>query len=309
MSDFRLRVFQVVAQQLSFTKAAQALFITQPAVTKHIHELERQYGQRLLERRGNRVALTEAGRLLLAHAETAALAQQLLEEQLHALRDPDEAAGRLRVGASTTLAQYVLPGWLPAFQTQYPKVQLTLLNANSEHIAEALLRGELDIGFVEGRSKSRDLHYELLLTDELVAVRGASADGPPRRPLPLAEALAHPLVLRERGSGTLEVLEFALRTLKIKLSSLPVAFYFDNTEAIKAYLEAAPGALGFVSRRALTRELAGSLLEIVPVAGLRLPRQFEAVWVQGQPLPRPAQRFLGFAQAQSRIEEQMGQQR
>lgn len=298
MSDFRLRVFQAVAQHLSFTKAAQELFITQPAVTKHIHELERQYGQRLLERRGNRVNLTEAGRLLLLHAEAVADSHQLFEDQLYALRDPDEAAGRLRLGASTTLAQYLLPGLLPAFQARYPKVQLTLLNANSEHVAEALLRGELDLGFVEGRSKSRDLHYELLLTDELVAVRGATATGPPRQPLLLAEALARPLVLRERGSGTLEVLEFALRTLKIKLSSLNVAFYFDNTEAIKAYLEAAPEALGFVSRRALTRELAGKLLEIVPVAGLHLPRQFEAVWVQGQPLTRPAQRFLSFAHSQ-----------
>ena len=299
MSDFRLRVFQAVALQLSFTKAAQGLFVTQPAVTKHIRELERQYGQRLLERLGNRVALTEAGRLLLAHAEAVAASHQHLEDQLHALRDPEEAAGRLRLGASTTLAQYVLPGLLPAFQARYPKVQLTLLNANSEHIAEALLRGELDLGFVEGRSKSRDLHYELLMTDELVAVRGAPvAAGPPRPPVPLAEALARPLVLRERGSGTLEVLEFALRTLGIKLSSLRVAVYFDNTEAIKAYLEAAPEALGFVSRRALTRELATGLLEIVPVAGLHLPRQFEAVWVQGQPLPRPVQRFLAFAQAQ-----------
>ncbi|WP_210513957.1 LysR substrate-binding domain-containing protein [Hymenobacter terricola] len=296
MSDFRLRVFQAVAQHLSFTKAAQRLFITQPAVTKHISELEKQYGQRLLERRGNRVALTEAGRLLLAHADAVAASHQQLEDHLHTLCDPDEAAGRLRLGASTTLAQYVLPGLLPAFQKRYPKVQLTLLNANSEHIAEALLRGELDLGFVEGRSKSRDLHYELLLTDELVAVRGATAAGPPAQPLPLAEALARPLVLRERGSGTLEVLEFALRTLKIKLSSLSVAFYFDNTEAIKAYLEAAPEALGFVSRRALTRELAGRLLEVVPVAGLHLARQFEAVWPQGQPLPRPAQRFLSFAQ-------------
>ncbi len=298
MSDFRLRVFQAVAQHLSFTKAAQGLFITQPAVTKHIHELERHYEQRLLERRGNRVALTEAGRLLLAHAETVAAAHQQLEDQLYALRDPEEAAGRLRLGASTTLAQYVLPGLLPAFQARYPKVQLTLLNANSEHIAEALLRGELDLGFVEGRSKSRDLHYELLLNDELVAVRGATAAGPPRLPLPLAAALAHPLVLRERGSGTLEVLEFALRALKIKLSNLPVAFYFDNTEAIKTYLEAAPEALGVVSRRALGRELAGGLLEIVPIEGLYLLRQFESVWVQGQPLTRPAQRFLSFAQSQ-----------
>ena len=296
MSDFRLRVFQAVAQHLSFTKAAQGLFITQPAVTKHIRELETQYGQRLLERRGNRVALTEAGRLLQAHAQAVAAAAQHLEDQLHALRDPDEAAGRLRLGASTTLAQYVLPGLLPAFQARHPKVQLSLLNANSEHIAEALLRGELDLGFVEGRSKSRDLHYELLLPDELVAVRRATPAGSPKQPLPLAEALACPLVLRERGSGTLEVLEFALRAFKIKLSELRVAFYFDNTEAIKAYLEASPTALGFVSRRALVRELAAGVLEIVPVADLHLPRQFEAVWVQGQPLSRLAQRFLTFAQ-------------
>ncbi|MCC3154534.1 LysR substrate-binding domain-containing protein [Hymenobacter sp. BT770] len=295
MSDFRLRVFQAVAQHLSFTKAAQGLFITQPAVTKHIRELERQYGQRLLERRGNRVSLTEAGSLLLSHAEAVARSHQQLEDQLHALHDPEEAAGRLRLGASTTLAQYVLPGLLPAFQARYPNVQLTLLNANSEQIAEALLRGELDLGFVEGRSKSRDLHYELLLTDELVAVRGATAAGPPPQPVPLVDALSCPLVLRERGSGTLEVLEFALRGLKVRLSSLPVAFYFDNTEAIKSYLEAAPEALGFVSRRALARELSAGLLEVVPIAGLHLPRQFEAVWVQGQPLSRPAQRFLSFA--------------
>ena len=297
MSDFRLRVFQAVAQHLSFTKAAQGLFITQPAVTKHIRALETQYGQRLLERRGNRVALTEAGRLLQAHAEAVAAAAQQLEDQLHALRDPTEAAGRLRLGASTTLAQYVLPGLLPAFQARHPKVRLSLLNANSEHVAEALLRGELDLGFVEGRSKSRDLHYELLLPDELVAVRRATPAGPPAQPLPLATALAGPLVLRERGSGTLEVLEFALRAHKIKLSELQVAFYFDNTEAIKACLEASPTALGFVSRRALVRELAAGALEIVPVADLHLPRHFEAVWVQGQPLPRLAQRFLGFAQS------------
>ncbi len=303
MSDFRLRVFQAVAGHLSFTKAAQELFVTQPAITKHIHELEKQYGQRLLERRGSRVALTEAGRLLLAHAGAVAAAEQQLDQQLLALRDPDEAAGRLRLGASTTLSQYVLPGLLPAFQARYPQVQLTLLNANSEHIAEALLRGELDLGFVEGRTKSRDLHYELLLPDELVAVRRAAPAGPAPAPLPLAEALAHPLVLRERGSGTLEVLEFALRELKIKLNSLQVVFYFDNTEAIKGYLEAAPEALGFVSRRALARELAAGRLEVVPVEGLHLPRQFEAVWVQGQPLPRPAQRFLSFVQSQLKAAE------
>ncbi|AMR29267.1 hypothetical protein A0257_20645 [Hymenobacter psoromatis] len=302
MSDFRLRVFAAVARHLSFTKAGQELFISQPAVTKHIRELEAQYGQRLLARRGNRVALTEAGRLLLLHAEAVEASARQLNEQLLGLRDPDEAAGHLRLGASTTLCQYVLPAWLPAFQVRYPQVRLTLLNVNSERIAEALLRGDLDLGFVEGRTKSRDLHYEPLLPDELVAVRRATPAGPPPTPLPLAEALAHPLVLRERGSGTLEVLEMALRELKIKLGELRAAIYLDNTEAIKGYLAAAPTALGFVSRRALARELAAGVLEVVPIAGLRLARHFEAVWVQGQPLTRPAQRFLSFAQAQGKIQ-------
>ena len=294
MSDFRLRVFQAVGRHLSFTKAAQELFVTQPAVTKHVHELEKKYGQRLLDRRGNRISLTEAGYLLLAHAETVAAAEEQLNEQLHTLRGPEEVAGRLRLGASTTICQYVLPGLLPAFQARFPLVQLALLNANSEHVAEALLSGELDLGFVEGRAHSRDLHYELLVPDELVAVRRATPAGPPAAPLPLAQALAHPLVLRERGSGTLEVLEFALRELKIKLSSLRVAFYFDNTEAIKTYLAAAPEALGFISRRALT----GQELESVPIEGLHLPRQLEALWVQGNVLSRPARRFLSFAQSQ-----------
>jgi LysR family transcriptional regulator, transcriptional activator of the cysJI operon len=294
MPDFRLRVFQAVARHLSFTRAGQELYITQPAITRHIRELERTYGQRLFERRGNRISLTEAGTLLLAHADEVARLHQLLTDKLHSLHG--EAAGRLRLGASTTLSQYVLPAILPGFQQRYPQVELTLLNANSEQIAEALLAGQLDLGFVEGRSKSQDLHYEPLLADELVAVRRTTAGGSPTQPMPLAQALAHPLVLRERGSGTLEVLEFALREQSIRLTSLHVVFYFDNTEAIKTYLEAAPDALGFVSRRALTRELAAGLLEQVPVEGLRLPRQFEALWIQGQPLARNAERFLRYAQ-------------
>jgi len=294
MPDFRLRVFQSVARHLSFTKAAQELYITQPAITKHIRELERTYGQRLFERRGNRISLTEAGALLLTHADKVEQLHQMFTEQLHQLHG--EVAGRLRLGASTTLSQYVLPALLPGFQQRYPQVELTLLNGNSEQIAEAILAGQLDLGFVEGRSKSQDLHYESLLDDELVAVRRATIAGPPALPMPLPEVLVHPLVLRERGSGTLEVLEFALQERKIKLASLRVAFYFDNTEAIKTYLEAAPEALGFVSRRALTRELAAGLLEEVPIEGLQLLRQFESLWVQGQPLTKSAERFLRYVQ-------------
>ena len=294
MADFRLRVFEAAARHLSFTRAAEELCVTQPAVTKHVHELERTHEQRLFERRGNRLALTAAGQVLAAHAEHALALEQRLNEQLLTLRH--EAGGHLRLGASSTLTQYVLPGLLPGFQARYPHVALTLLNGNSEQIAEALLRGQVDLGFVEGRTRSLDLHYELLVEDELVVVRGVVPSRPPAA-LSLPEVLAHPLVLRERGSGTRQVLEYALRQQQVRLSELRVAFSFDNTEAIKAYLEAAPACLGIVSRRALALELQTGRLEIVPVPALRLARQFETVWVQGQPLQHPAQRFLAFAHA------------
>jgi DNA-binding transcriptional LysR family regulator len=296
MSDFRLRVFQAVANHLSFTKAAQELCITQPAVTKHIRELERSYDQRLFERRGNRVSLTEAGQLLLRYADQVHELHHQLSEQLHTLHDT--TAGRLRLGASSTLAQYVIPPILPGFQSRYPRVELTVLIGNSEHIAEALLRGEIDLGFVEGQVKNRDLHYELLLNDELVAVRRAVAGAAPRQPLALAEVLQHPLVLRERGSGTLEVLEFALRDHGIRLAQCRVAIYLDNTEGIKAYLEAAPQCIGFVSVRALSKAIAAGELEVVPVQDLHLTRRFEAVWMHGQPLIRAAQQFLSYAHQQ-----------
>ncbi|SNR31638.1 LysR family transcriptional regulator [Hymenobacter mucosus] len=296
MPDYRLRVFQSVARHSSFTKAAQELFITQPAVTKHVRELERTYEQRLFERRGNRISLTPAGQALLTHADAVATLDQQLSETLHGLRN--DGGGRLRLGASTTLAQYIIPRLLPGFQARYSHVTLTLLNGNSEQVAEALLRGQLDLGFVEGRSKSRDLHYELLLEDELVVVRQARTGTP--APMPLADVLRHPLVLRERGSGTLEVLEHALRAHQLKLSDLEVSFYFNSTEAIKTYLEVAPEAVGFVSRQALQKEVAAGLLEIVPVPELILTRQFEAVWLQGEPLSGAADRFLQYAKHQYR---------
>ncbi|RTQ49284.1 LysR family transcriptional regulator [Hymenobacter gummosus] len=296
MPDFRLRVFLAVARHLSFTKAAQELCITQPAVTKHIRELERGYEQRLFERRGNRVSLTEAGQLLLRYAEQVEALHHQLAEQLHTLHDT--TAGRLRLGASSTLAQYVIPPILPGFQARYPRVELTVLIGNSEQVAEALLKGQIDLGLVEGQVRNRDLHYEFLLDDELVAVRHATPGQPPPAPQPLAEVLRHPLVLRERGSGTLEVLELALREQGIRLGPAQAAIYLDNTEGIKSYLEAAPDCIGFVSIRALSRELAAGQLEIVPLEGLRLMRHFEAVWLQGQPLLRAGQQFLRYAHQQ-----------
>lgn len=201
----------------------------------------------------------------------------------------------LRLGASTTLAHYVLPRLLAEFQRQEPAAVITLRAANSEQVTAALYAAELDLGFVEGTARLPRLRYEQLLFDELVAVRGRTPAGPPLAPLPLREALARPLVLREAGSGTLEVLEAALHAQGLALADLPAPVYAASTEAIKEVLRTRPGTLGFISRRALVRELTNGQLEEVPIRGLGLTRQLLAVWGGVGALSPLARQFLAFS--------------
>ena len=208
MFDFRLKVFRSVAKNLSFTKASQELFVSQPAITKHIQELEGMYQARLFERQGGRVSLTDAGRLLLKHCERILDDYKQLDYEMHLRRG--EYIGSLRLGASTTIAQYVLPPLLAQFASRYPQVELSLLNGNSREVENALQEHRIDLGLVEGVSRLPGLKYSRFLDDELVAVaRGsyASALGEEIAPEALA---AVPLVLRERGSGTLDVFERTL---------------------------------------------------------------------------------------------------
>lgn len=166
--------------------------------------------------------------------------------------------------------------------------------ANSALVAASLTRGHLDLGFVEGTTRQPGLHYERLLFDELVAVRGATPAGPPAAQLPLPEALAHQLVLHEAGSGTLEVLEAVLQAHGIALASLPAPIYCANTEAIKGRLQVTANMPGFISRRALVAELVSGQLEEAPIQGLQLARKLLAVWRDAAALPEAARQFLAF---------------
>lgn len=136
MSDFRLKVFRSVAKNLSFTKASQELFVSQPAITKHIQELEAAYQTRLFDRQGSRISLTESGNLLLEHCERILEDYKRLEYEMHLLHN--EYTGGLKLGASTTIAQYVLPPLLASFIGKFPQVSLSLLNGNSREIEAAL---------------------------------------------------------------------------------------------------------------------------------------------------------------------------
>lgn len=292
MSDFRLKVFQSVAKNLSFTKASQELFVSQPAITKHIQELETYYQARLFDRQGNKISLTDAGELLLKHSERILDAYKQLEYEMHLLHN--EYIGELKLGASTTIAQYVLPPLLADFIAKFPQVNLSLLNGNSREVEMALQEHRIDLGLVEGILRLPNLKYTLFLRDELVAVVRAHSKLDVREEIVPEDLPNIPLFLRERGSGTLDVFERALSRQNLKLSSLNVLMYLGSTESIKLFLEHTD-CMGIVSIRSVHKELVAGNLRVVEIKGMPMQREFDFVQLQGQEggLPQVFMRFAG----------------
>ena len=251
MSDFRLKVFQSVAKNLSFTKASQELFVSQPAITKHIQELESTYQARLFDRQGSKISLTEAGKLLLEHCGRILEDYKRLEYEMHLLHN--EYTGELRLGASTTIAQYVLPPLLASFIKKFPQVNLSLMNGNSREIEAALQEHRIDLGLVEGVFRLPNLKYTTFLEDELVAVT-------------------------RTGS---KLFEKALQQHNIKLSSLQVLMYLGSTESIKLFLEHTD-CMGIVSIRSITRELYAGQLRVIEIKDMVMLRDFSFAQPQGQ---------------------------
>lgn len=279
MSDFRLKVFQSVAKNLSFTKASQELFVSQPAITKHIQELENFYQARLFDRQGNKISLTSAGELLLEHSERILDDYKQLEYEMHLLHN--EYTGELKLGASTTIAQYVLPPLLGNFIKKFPQVNLSLVNGNSRAIETALQEHRIDLGLVEGIFRFPNFKYTSFIQDELVAVVHSRSKLALPDEISPEDLLKIPLVLRERGSGTLDVLERALLEHNIKLSSLHILMYLGSTESIKCFLEHAD-CMGIVSIRSISRELLSGAFRVIDIKGMPLHREFCFVQQQGQ---------------------------
>lgn len=279
MSDFRLKVFYSVAKNLSFTKASQELFVSQPAITKHIRELESLYQTRLFNRLGNRISLTESGQVLLEHCERLLDDYRKLEYDMHLLHN--EYTGQLRLGASTTIAQYVLPPVLAQYKQKYPKISISLIETNSRNIERALQEHDIELGMVEGVFRLPNLKYEPFLCDELVPVVYVDCPIGKSGEITLDEFKEVPLVLRERGSGTLDAIEMVLAEQHLKLSSLQVQMYLGSTESIKSYLECSP-SMGIVSIAAIGRELKNGSFRIVDIAGLQFKRHFCFVSTQGR---------------------------
>jgi DNA-binding transcriptional LysR family regulator len=277
--DFRLKVFYTVANRLSFTKAATELFITQPAISKHIKELEEQYKIKLFERNGSKILLTSAGEVLLEHTKSIFEYYRKIDFDMSALID--ERLGLLRVGASTTISQYIIPPLLAHFHQKLKEVKVSLLNGNTEQIESALIKQEIEIGIVEGQSKNKSIKYTEFIKDELVLVCNSAHF------LTKLDYVTHEdlkkmnFLIREQGSGTLEVIEHALKPFGIKFSNLNIEMQLGSTESIKSYLLNSD-CVAFLSIHSIEKELKNKELTILDVQNLSIERYFYIISLQGK---------------------------
>lgn len=279
LENFRLVVFRAVAEQRSFRKAAEELYLTQPAVSLQIKALEEDLGVQLFDRAGTHIALTAAGKVLLACSRQVYALLVQAESNIAALSG--EHTGGLALGASTTIAQYVLPRLLAEFRREHPRVHPTLISGNTEDIVKAVEKQKIALGFIEGPARSREVKTEPFLEDRLVLIASTAHEWAERDSVLCSEIASVPLLIRERGSGTRHVVEMALARQGLKRSSLQIVMELDSTEAIKSAVEAGLG-VGFVSRWAIAKDLRlNNSFKIVEVEGLNIKRQFLVAYATG----------------------------
>jgi DNA-binding transcriptional LysR family regulator len=279
MIDIRLKVFKSVATNLSFTKASQELFISQPAISKHIQELEREFNTRLFDRLGNKIQLTSAGKLLLDHSVRILKDYQRLDFDMNAMQQ--QFRGELRIGASTTISQYVMPEILAAFLKAYPQIKVTMLSGNSRDIETALSTNRIDIGMVEGIKNQPQMKYIPFMRDELIAIVRKENPLAEKGEITVEELRELPIVLRELGSGTLDVIEKYLHQHGCNISDLNISMYFGSTEGIKNFVEHSD-SIGIVSVRSVGRDLLANRFHLIEIADMKMERNFMFVEKRGE---------------------------
>ena len=262
MADRRLQVFHAVAKHLSFTKAADALFMTQPAVTFQVRQLEEQYGTRLFERRHGGILLTPAGELMYSYAQRILALAAEMDTRLAEING--EMRGELLLGAASGIAEALLPAILAEFNARYPQVKPRLIVANSEQIAARVADLSLDLGLVEAQQAPSGLAAEMCRADELVAVCTPAYPlaGLARvTPRTLAE---YEYLAREPGSGTRAVVDAWFNDGRVAPAGLKTQLELGSNEALKGGVATGLG-FAILPRPVVGREIEAGALVAIPL--------------------------------------------
>ncbi|MCS6786404.1 MAG: LysR family transcriptional regulator [Thiobacillaceae bacterium] len=290
MADRRLQVFYTVAKLLSFTKAAEQLFMTQPAVTFQVKQLEEHFNTRLFERSHGKISLTPAGELALDYAERILNLSNEMEARIKELTG--QVSGPLLIGASTTIAEYMLPRLLGEFKQKHPETQARLTVANSETIERKVADHTLDIGLIEAPSHHPNLITQVCCQDELVMICAPFSELSRRSSVTPQEVAAQPYISREAGSGTRECIDEYFRANEVNLDEMNLVMELGSREAIKGAVAAGLG-VAIVSGTTVAKEVRLGELVAIPL-NPPLRRQLSLVYPQEKFRSRLLQSFLDF---------------
>jgi len=283
MDLWQLNIFCKVVELRSFSKAGEAVHLSQPTVSSHIKDLEEHFGTRLVDRLSRKVTPTKAGELLFDYAR-----------QLIALRDRTEAAmaefsgkikGRLVLGGSTIPAGYVLPRIIGNFSRRYPEVQVALKVGDTSEIINNVLAGHIEAGIVGARYRDKLLEQEPVLEDEMCLIVPCDHPWAGLRQIPLQDLPGAPFIVREAGSGTLRSIEQQLQEKGLSIADLNIVAEMGSTEAVRQGIKNGVG-LSILSVVAVADDIQSGVLKAIHVEGLDLKRNFYLI-IHKQRTPSP----------------------
>jgi len=293
MADRRLQVFHTVARLLSFTKAAESLHMTQPAVTFQVRQLEEYFNTRLFDRTHNRISLTEAGARVYEYADKIFVLYAEMENSVREMTG--EISGALTIGASTTIAEYMLPALLGDFKAKYPDVGIHLKVSNTDGIVGMVENNTIDLGVVEAPVANRNLVVEMCRADHLVAIVPPGHVEAEKESVSYVDLVKYPFICREEGSGTREVINEYLGKFNEGNEGLQITMELGSPEAVKGAVEAGMG-ISVISRATIQKELKlGTLVAINLDPPLQRP--FSFVHQKQKFRARVMDELLEFAQA------------
>lgn len=291
MNFHQLHIFFTVAEKGSFSGAAQALHMTQPAVTMQVQSLEEHFGTKLFLRTTKKIELTEAGRALLPFAKRSI--DLMRETETGMSRFTHMLEGRLQLGASLTVGEYILPRLLGPFAKEFPHISVSMKVMNTRQILEEILQHQLTFGLVEAPIEHPDVQMDPVLSDELKLILPAGHELARQEMITLEDVLRYPFVLREQGSGTRRVMEEELLRRGKDPAAMRILMELGSTGAVKSAVEANLG-LSILSQSSIKHELALGVLVSRSIEDIRFMRSFYSIHLKSTLLPISAVTFLTF---------------
>jgi len=291
MDLHQIEIFCTLIKLRSFSRAAEALYLTQPTVSGHIKNLETELGVRLLDRLGKRVVPTEQGEILYRCGQKLLVLRDQARQEIEAVSG--RMSGLLKIGGSTIPGAYILPSFIGAFKKEHPSLSIQLMIDDTAKVAQAVKDGELSIGIVGARVSDGHLESHAFLTDELVVAVPADHSWAHKKSIHVEALKSEPFILREEGSGTRRIMEEHLEKAGISLAELNTVAVVGSSDAVRQAVKAGLG-VSILSIRALQGDIEAGRMSAVRLKGLQLERSFSIILLKGKSRSPLCQKFLEF---------------